>query len=661
MTIWSAEIKELENLYNSFKGQHPRLDKELERLIKTDDENIVLVYARRCLEVIITDLSERELKRPRGTEPLKGIIDKLNREEKVPHNIIVSMQNLNSLSTFGAHPKDFDPRQVKPVILDLTTVLEWYLTYMETQERVEEEPGAMLEKRIEQIVFKKAPPKPARRISMVAGILLAGAIIIISLIIFDIIGGGKQARVGAIESLVILPFGNYTGVDTLDPLVAGMHSFLINEIGKITGLRIISKVSSDSYKNSDKSIPQIAKELNVDAAIETGVLSFGDTICMQPRLMSGGREEKQLWIGDYRESKGNLFNLYNRIIKQIASEVKISLTPAEKAMLADSRIIDPEAIDAYMKGRNYLDQISPKSLPAAIESFEKAIDIEPDWAAPYAGLSEVAAYMKQMGFGSYSENVIMIYENLNKALELDPNSVESHYRKAGTAAWTEFDWKKAEKEFLKAIELNPSHVRSHSFYAHVLTILRRTDEALHHGKISVELDPENPLTLGLYAVVLNEAGKCKEALFYIEKALSIEPGHGFTSDQLWDTYECLGDYRRLFEIWKGMDYPLWEEYGVAELFEKVFQERGWIAVTEEAIRVYEEGWAKDGLMHVWSQAGRYVTVGKYDKAMDYFEIVYENNNHAPNLPYISAKSYYDKMKGNQRYLELLKKMNLPVE
>jgi len=124
MNIWSAEIKDLEKLYDSFKGQHPRLDKELEKLIKADDENMVLVYARRCLEVIITDLCERELKRDRGTEPLKGIIDKLNKEQKVPHNIIVSMQNLNSLSSFGAHPKDFDPRQVKPVLLDLTTAIE---------------------------------------------------------------------------------------------------------------------------------------------------------------------------------------------------------------------------------------------------------------------------------------------------------------------------------------------------------------------------------------------------------------------------------------------------------------------------------------------------------------------------------------------------------
>src|SRR4030043_2183590 len=129
MTIWSAEIKEIERLYDSIKGQSPELEKELERLINASDENMVLVYARRCLEVIITDLCESELKRPRKTEPLQGIIDKLNREEKIPSHIFASIQSLNSLATFGAHPKEFDPRQVKPVLNNLATIIEWYLKY----------------------------------------------------------------------------------------------------------------------------------------------------------------------------------------------------------------------------------------------------------------------------------------------------------------------------------------------------------------------------------------------------------------------------------------------------------------------------------------------------------------------------------------------------
>jgi pimeloyl-ACP methyl ester carboxylesterase len=129
MAIWTAEIKELETLYESLKGQLPELEKELGHLIKTEDENVVMLYSRRCLEVIITDLCECELKRPRKTEPLKGIIDKLNKEEKVPSHIFISMDHVNSLSTFGTHPKKYDPEQVRPVLINLTTILKWYTKY----------------------------------------------------------------------------------------------------------------------------------------------------------------------------------------------------------------------------------------------------------------------------------------------------------------------------------------------------------------------------------------------------------------------------------------------------------------------------------------------------------------------------------------------------
>lgn len=126
MSIWSAEIKELERLYESFRGQSPELKKELGQLIKTEDPNVILLYSRRCLEVIITDLCECKLKRLRGTEPLKGIIDKLNKEKKVPQHIISSMNGLNELSTYGTHPKDFDPEQIKPVLVNLDIIIKWY-------------------------------------------------------------------------------------------------------------------------------------------------------------------------------------------------------------------------------------------------------------------------------------------------------------------------------------------------------------------------------------------------------------------------------------------------------------------------------------------------------------------------------------------------------
>lgn len=129
MEIWIHEIKEIEALFNSVSGQIPSLDKELEQLIQATNENVLLLYSRRCLEVMVTDLCECELGRPRKTEPLKGIIDKLNKEEKVPSHISTSMLNLNSLSVFGAHPKEFDPQQVRPVLIYLATIIKWYLKF----------------------------------------------------------------------------------------------------------------------------------------------------------------------------------------------------------------------------------------------------------------------------------------------------------------------------------------------------------------------------------------------------------------------------------------------------------------------------------------------------------------------------------------------------
>ena len=132
MPIWSAELKEIKTLLDSFQGQFPDLEKELKPLNTSEDSNVVLLYSRRCLEVIVTRLCEIELKRPRKTEPLKGIIDKLNSEDKVPAHIITSMHSLNSLSTFGTHPKDFEEEQVKPVLNNLATIIKWYIKYTDS-------------------------------------------------------------------------------------------------------------------------------------------------------------------------------------------------------------------------------------------------------------------------------------------------------------------------------------------------------------------------------------------------------------------------------------------------------------------------------------------------------------------------------------------------
>jgi tetratricopeptide (TPR) repeat protein len=264
-----------------------------------------------------------------------------------------------------------------------------------------------------------------------------------------------------------------------------------------------------------------------------------------------------------------------------------------------------------------------------------------------------------MGFIERSVAMPKLTEYIDKALKLDPNSSWVYNLKGSKATWFEWDWENGEQDFLKSIELNPNHAGNHVFYAALLTILRRKEEALHHAKIAQELDPLNPFILGLCAGVLTEAGECQAAISLIEKAISIEPNHFYTYPKLIEASTCIGDFQKAFEVLKQLNYTLWEKYNLTGHFEKIFKERGWFAVQEEAIKLYEESGSKDDLREEMEQANRYITVKKYNKAMDYFEKAYEM--HSPNLLSISKNTTFNKMKDYPRYIELLKKMNLPVD
>jgi tetratricopeptide (TPR) repeat protein len=390
------------------------------------------------------------------------------------------------------------------------------------------------------------------------------------------------------------------------------------------------------------------------------VSCFGDdSICFQVKVVHAFPKERQVWVKDYHVAKSRIPNWYKGLAKEISHEINVTLTPQEETYLSATDSIDPIAYDLYMKGQFYLDQVNDASLKKAIEYYKLAIGIEPEWAQPYAGLAEVGSYQQQMGFVPPSTAFPMIKENLDKALQLDPNAAHSHYINGLIAVWTEFNWKKGETEFLKTLEINPNHIRARIFYAHLLTILRRTKEAMKQGRIAEQLDPLNPLTQGLYAVVLFEAGECEAAKNHSEKGLTIEPDHYFTRMSLIDASACLGDFDKAFEMWKQTNLPLWEKYGVDDLLKKIYFEKGWKAVMKEAVRLNEELYIKDGIVDYFSQATRYISIDNYDKALDCFELLIELKD--PNLPYMSTNSIYQVFKNHPRYLALLEKMSLPLD
>ena len=462
-------------------------------------------------------------------------------------------------------------------------------------------------------------------------------------------------KAGDIQSLVVLPFDNFTGDDELENLVSGMHAMLVGDMGRISGVRVLGKTTSNAYRDVDITASGIASELNVDAVLEASVMCLGDSVCMQFRLVRTTGKEEQLWIADYKVDKSQAINLYNQLTKQIADEIMIELAPEEERIFAKSRTVDREAYDAYVRSYQYWGDLSLEFLNKALESLNLAIEKDPDFAPSYAGLAQVWVGLAQMGFVAPDVAGPKIFENINKALELAPDFTTSHFVNGIIAVWTEWDWEKGETEFKKALAINPSDAMARIYYAHLLMILQRFDEALIQGRIAVELDPKNPLILALFAPVLISVEEWENALGYLEDALKIDPTSHFALGFLdLVAYRCK-EFEKAFEALK-MTMPF--EDDVKQDMEEIFREQGIEAVYEELNHLMEIKAQKE-FVSFFGFAVRYMILNQNDKALDWFETGLQFHN--PNMPYITTGFFNTtQLNDNPRFIAILEKMNLPL-
>lgn len=481
-------------------------------------------------------------------------------------------------------------------------------------------------------------------------------VVIIGLATLNIVGGSKELRAGDIQSLVILPFDNFTGVDQLEYFVSGMHASLVNDMGQISGLRVISKTSAAAYRDSEMTATEIARELKVDGVVEASVLCLGDSMCMQFRLIDATGEEKQLWNADYREEKSQVLNLFNRITEQIAKEVKIELLPVEQERLAKDRQVDPDAFDAFIKAQYNWERLTAQGMDSALYYYQLAIDLDPEWADPYAGMAMTLGAMGNFSRGQLESDRKGQEDYLNRALELDPDAAYTHYINGLFSVWPKRQWSKGEQEFLRCLELNPSDALCRVYYAHLLMTLQRFDESMEQANKALELDPMRPLVLGLYGVVMLYLNQPEKALKQAEKALSIDPANGFARSSRADAYLALGDTTEWYELWKQGLWWSTPEY--LDSLDMVFEKQGYPALIRERIRKNEEVLASGGYISFSGQASRYLIVGEYEKAMEYYSSAIAQGDGL--VSYIALDHLeFPELKTHPGYLNLLKVLNLP--
>jgi TolB-like protein/Tfp pilus assembly protein PilF len=621
MSIWSAEIKELERLNLSLAGHFPLLEKEMGLLLKTEDENVAMLYSRRCLEVIVTDLCENELNRPRKTEPLKGIIDKLNKEEKVPSYIITSMHSLNSLSTYGAHPKDFDPEQVKPALNNLAIVVKWYLRYKGIEILIEPSAG---------------------KAKTIAG------------------DGKQQTEATRLEkSIAVLPFINDSPDQENTYFINGVMEEILNNLQKIKDLRVISRTSAEKFRGQNKSIPEIAEELGVNFIVEGSGQKYGNAFRLRAQLIMAAKET-HLW-GESFQSEINdvkdIFNIQIKIAKSLAEELKAVISPEEKRLIEKIPSADLEVYDKYLKARSYWTDFTKEALTKALEFLNSAVEKDPSWAPLYAGLTEVWMTIQQLGYEPPSVAGPKIIENLNKALELDPDLSNVHFISAMIAHLMEWDWEKSEKEFLKALAINPGDAIARICYAQLLVVLNRNDEALTQGHLANSLDPLNSTMKMLYGWLLLAVGDCKSSLSVGEEALAADPGnwvHYTTIETA--AYRCKEYDKVIKAVRYALPFPV-EEDEYKEI-ERIYHEHG-IATAYEEIMKLLENFAQNNPITFMDMAMRYVYANKPDKAMEWIEKGLEM--HDPQMTYITTLGYnLDPLFKIPRFIEIADQMKLPV-
>jgi TolB-like protein/DNA-binding winged helix-turn-helix (wHTH) protein len=321
---------------------------------------------------------------------------------------------------------------------------------------------------------------------------------IAGLLVLGTIGLGyfrfAQRKAPDIKSLVVLPLQNPSNDSAQEYFTEGMTEDLINSLARIEALRVISRTSAMTYKSANKPLPQIARELNVDAVLEGSVLQSGGRVRITVQLFD--KAERQLWAQEYQRDLRDVLTLQNEVARAIAGEIKVKLTPREKNSLAASRTVDPAAYLDYSYGRYYWSKRAPDDIKKAIEYFQSAITKDPNYAQPYAGLADAFAQL-----GSVGIDVLRPQEAMSKAkaaalqaVKLDDTLAEGHASLAYARMSYDWDLDAAQQEFQRAIELNPGYATAHHWYAHYFLARNQPEQALAEVKRAQALDPLSSLS-----------------------------------------------------------------------------------------------------------------------------------------------------------------------
>ena len=512
---------------------------------------------------------------------------------------------------------------------------------------IEEHSSARISIEKEEFAGSRSLPtlKFRRRAVIGASVVAAGLLVAIATALLYPSRGDTRAEV---RSIAVLPFEDLSGDHSQDYFADGMTEAIINKLAQIEAVHVISHTSVMRYKGTTKSIPEISRELGVDAVMTGSLRRSKDNVRITAQLIHGSTDT-HLWATDVERHASDVLKLESDLAREVVNRVRIRITSEESGRLASTRTVDPRAYEAYLLGKFHFAKNNEEDYKRAFEHFERATQIDPEFAAAYSGLSSALLQLGIFSVRPLSEAAPAARSAAIRAIELDDQLPEAHLSLAVLSYSFYWDWTTAELEFRRALDLEPGNPMVHRSYGRLLMCLGRHDEAVSKGEIALQLDPasfEAQTDLGRF---LYRARRYEEALPHLKRAIEMEPRSVDANVRLGDLLIELGRYEEAIAVFERAREVIGDErfrsFGVSRAYAAMGKER-------EARQLL-------GNVAVPSifAAAVFASLNDNDAAFELLHRAAEDRSAM--IVTIKEDPYFDRLHSDPRWQPLLDRLNFP--
>jgi len=458
-----------------------------------------------------------------------------------------------------------------------------------------------------------------------------------------------------IRSVAVLPLENLTGDPSQEYFADGMTDALITELAQVRGLKVISRTSTMHYKGTRKTLPEIARELQVDAIVEGAVVHEGNEIKITAQLIRAATDT-HVWAASYARVQRDVLRLQTEVAEQITRQIGNELTSVERKRSSSAATIEPEAFEKYLKGNYFFDKATPDAVRTGLHYYQAAIGKDPNYASAYAKIAECYLFLSLLSELSTAEAYVPAREAAEKAMALDENLGEAHHSLGDIAQWYDWDWIKADREYTRAIELNSNDASARLGYSNLLLFLGKPKASAEELRKARELDP---ISLTMYVALVYQLYISREydqALLEARKGLELYPDAPLLHSLVSGIYTQTAQPRLAAEeALKTEEYWGASQERMAAL-RHAYKTAGAQGLLRTRIGLNRKS-AGQRYLDAYDIAHDYAVLGDKDHSLYWLERLYRV--HDLRLPYFKIDPVFESVRADPRFLALMKRAGIP--